>query len=123
MLWFIFIYFISDSNVPGAEYPNEEDDIDEAEDFSDKPEVELGPGVYRVKTVDGVQSILDSNNPVLVFMEQLKALAKTNLHSCVVGDCGLDLQVTTESVASAVYLKWVNHFTYYLIAIIIPILS
>ena len=81
-----------------------EDEFAEA----DLPELELGPGITRIKAVEDVDAILE-NKPLLVYENQLFALARTPVYrSCTVKGCKADVLLTSENVASAVYMHWVR---------------
>ncbi|XP_077978404.1 uncharacterized protein LOC144433886 [Glandiceps talaboti] len=85
----------------------EDEDIEsEDEEDMDIPE-DVCEGVNRIRSDEHVNRLLD-DGVYLVFMKQIVALAKTNVANiCSTKDCKAVVQLITESVGSAVYLKWV----------------
>ena len=108
---YLLLVSYSEDNVLKAEEENEEDGLNEAEDLSDQPELDLGPGVFRVKNAEDIQSFVD-DNPFIVYSNQIVALAKTSIKVCNAKGCNLDLRINTETIAPAVYLKWVTRIFY-----------
>ena len=109
---YLLLVSYSEDNVLIAEEENEEDGLNEEEDLSDQPELDLGPGVFRVKNAEDIQSFVD-DNPFIVYSNQLVALAKISIKVCNAKGCSLDLRINTETIASAVYLKWVTIIFYH----------
>lgn len=68
----------------------------------------MGPGVKRVQGDADINEMLD-DNIFLVFSNQLLTLAKTNVQkTCNVKGCQEEVLLTTDTVSSVMYLKWVS---------------
>ena len=73
------------------------------DDTADEPEVDLGPGVKRIR-----DDMLE-NTIFLVFSSQLMTLANTLMQkTCKVKGCEEEAVISQETVSSVVYFKWVS---------------
>ena len=73
------------------------------DDTADEPEVDLGPGVKRIR-----DDMLE-NTIFLVFSSQLMTLANTRMQkTCKVKGCEEEAVISQETVSSVVYFKWVS---------------
>lgn len=90
----------------------EEDDSeneidDESENQQPDMETYLGTTCNQIKSREEVQEFL-SDHPCITYCSQLIDLANLNVPKfCTNKDCGTEVTVVKEVVASAVYLKWV----------------
>ena len=86
---------------------SDESDYGEDEPLDDQ-EIDLGIGIHRIKKEEEVD-LLTSDRPVLVYQRQLMDLATTHVNSnCTFKDCGEAISMSTEIIASAIYIKWVS---------------
>lgn len=86
-----------------SEDEEDEDNIQETEQ-----DVELGPNIKRLRTNDEIGALLQ-DHPVFVNTQQLMELARTTVPlTCKVKGCVERVQMTMQTVSSAVYLKWVS---------------
>lgn len=86
----------------------EEDGGEEEEDhqFCQQSVIELGYGIKRVRSNDEIGTLLQ-DHPALVFTNNLLELAATKVHhKCKINGYTEDVQVSLDTVSSAVYLKW-----------------
>lgn len=75
----------------------------------------MGISVSKLKDTEDIESFLRDNHPYLVYSEQILALANTTvINICNVKGCGQAVEIQTETVGSAVYLKWVDVSVYIL---------
>lgn len=85
---------------------SEKEDTDDNEDTADEPEVELGPGVKRIRDNTDIDDMLD-DTIFLVFSSQLMTLANTWMQkTCKVKGCKEEAVISQETVSSVVYFKW-----------------
>ncbi|XP_070554570.1 uncharacterized protein [Ptychodera flava] len=86
---------------------DDEDDDQEGLDDVDEAEESLGSGLVRIKSDADADNVLQDEF-CLISLQQLILLAETSIKStCSDSKCNEKLSISTESVGSAVYLKWV----------------
>ena len=86
---------------------SDESDYGEDEPLDDQ-EIDLEIGIHRIKKEEEVD-LLTSDCHVLVYQRQLMDLATTHVNSnCTFKDCGEAISMSTEIIASAIYIKWVS---------------
>lgn len=79
----------------------EDDDVEGVEE-------ELGPGIKRVLTEEGVEPLIEAT-VCFAHVEQILSLAGTNVNKCLQADCQHpdSIRLIDEFIGSALYLKWV----------------
>lgn len=88
--------------------PDGNDDEDDVEEESENFQPAcLSTTCSRIETREEVQEFL-GDHPCITYCSQLLNLAKMNMpETCTKKDCGAEVEVVKEVVASAVYLIWV----------------
>ena len=77
---------------------------------ADQPDLDLGPGVQRMRTEEEFEGLVD-DTVFLVYLKPLLTLAKINVNSdCLVQGCNSPVVIETDKISSALYLKWLRSF-------------
>ena len=97
-----------DHNIKDVYSDSEEEDTNDNEDTTDEPDVDLGPGVKRIRDDTDIDAMLD-DTIFLVFSSQLMTLANTYMQkTCKVKGCKEKVVISQETVSSVEYFKWVS---------------
>lgn len=90
-----------EDDLEGGLSDNEDDEID-------LPEVDVGPGVTRIRHADEIDPLC-LDQAFMVYYQCIVDLANTNVQKiCKVKGCGQSVEISKQVIGSALYLKWVR---------------